>query len=138
MKRILASELLDHENKTVVLRGWMNSFRSLGKLGFLILRDRSGLSQIVVEDKEMSKQLSALFPGSILRVEGKVSKSEKAELGVEVRDPKIEIALIPEEDFVGKIGITNNVMYRAGKQRIERVHIVVRIRDENNIYRTGS
>lgn len=91
MQRVLSSNLLFFENKRVLIRGWLNSFRSLGKLGFLILRDRNGFSQIVIEDKALAKSLSELYPGSILRVEGTPVKSDQAELGVEIRDPKIEI-----------------------------------------------
>lgn len=91
MKRVLSSDLLSHENERVLLRGWINSFRSLGKLGFLILRDRKGFAQIVIEDKEQAKLLSQLYPGSILRVEGKPVRSAQAELGIEVREPKISV-----------------------------------------------
>ena len=91
MKRVLASDLLSFVDQTVMVSGWMNSFRSLGKLGFLILRDRSGFAQIVIEDKALSKHLSELFPGSVLCVVGKVAQSEEAGLGVEIRDPKISV-----------------------------------------------
>lgn len=91
MKRILASQLFSHIDQPIMLRGWMNSFRAMGKLGFLILRDRSGFSQIVVVDKEQAKKLSEIHPGSIIRVEGRAVKSEQAGLGVEVVDPIITI-----------------------------------------------
>lgn len=91
MKRILSSELLSHQNQRVLLRGWLNSFRAFGKLNFLILRDRAGLAQIVVEDKEEAKRLAELQPGSILRIEGKSVESKQAGLGVEVLEPKIEV-----------------------------------------------
>jgi len=91
MKRILAQDLISNESQTVLLRGWMNSFRSMGKLGFLILRDRTGLAQIVITEKEMVKTLSNLQVGSILKVEGKAVLSEEAGLGVEVIDPKLEV-----------------------------------------------
>ncbi len=91
MKRVLAKDLLSHIDQTVLLRGWMNHFRSLGKLGFLILRDRTGLAQIVIQDKDQAKILSELQPGSILRVTGKPVKSEQADLGFEVLDAKIEV-----------------------------------------------
>ena len=97
MKRVLAKDLIKHQNETVLLRGWMNSFRSLGKLGFLIVRDRSGFAQVVVEDKEVAKKLSNVFPGSVLKVTGKPVKSEEAALGVEIRDPKVEIEVAVEE-----------------------------------------
>lgn len=91
MKRVLAQDIIQHENETILLRGWLNSFRLLGKLGFLILRDRSGLAQVVVEDKEVAKKLTEVFPGSVLKIVGTPVKSEEASLGVEVRDPQIEI-----------------------------------------------
>lgn len=91
MKRILASDLHKHINQPVFLRGWINSFRSMGKLGFLILRDRTGFAQIVVQDKEMVKKISELQVGSILRVQGKAIASQEAGLGVEVVDPEITI-----------------------------------------------
>ncbi|NGX26760.1 MAG: Aspartate--tRNA(Asp/Asn) ligase [Chlamydiae bacterium] len=97
MKRILSSELLAHENERVLLRGWLNSFRSLGKLNFLILRDRGGFAQVIVEDKELAKRISELQPGSVLRIEGKSIKSEQAGLGVEVLEPKIEIEVAVTE-----------------------------------------
>jgi len=91
MNRILASQLLSHLDESVMIRGWLNSYRALGKLGFLILRDRSGFAQVVIVDKEQAKRLHELQPGSILRVQGKVVKSDQAGLGVEVVDPTIEI-----------------------------------------------
>ncbi|MDN3505736.1 MAG: aspartate--tRNA(Asn) ligase [Simkaniaceae bacterium] len=97
MNRILSSQLLSHENNRVLLRGWLVSFRSLGKLNFLILRDRTGFAQVIVEDKEDAKKLAGLFPGSVLSVEGKPVKSEQAGLGVEVLEPKIEVEVAVSE-----------------------------------------
>lgn len=91
MERILAAELVKHLERPVMVRGWMNSFRPLGKLNFLILRDRTGFSQVVVENKEDAKKLAALQPGSIIQVVGKAVKSSQAGLGVEIVDPQIRI-----------------------------------------------
>ena len=51
MARILASELQEHIGHEVVLHGWLNNVRPFGKLNFVILRDRSGFAQIVLQDK---------------------------------------------------------------------------------------
>lgn len=91
MERVLAVELNRHLNKPVKLRGWLNTIRSFGKLNFLILRDRSGLSQIVIQDKEEYAKIAHLQPGSVLTVVGKAAASKQAERGVEVVDPKIEV-----------------------------------------------
>ncbi len=90
-QRILASELPHHVGHQIVLRGWLNNIRAIGKLNFLILRDRSGFAQVVIEDRETFRQLAHLQPGSILKVLGEVSSSSQAEKGVEVIHPSFEI-----------------------------------------------
>lgn len=91
MQRIFSSDLLRHVGKRVLLRGWLNTFRALGKVNFLILRDAKGLAQIVVIDKLEGHKLASLQPGSILRVEGTASASNQAALGVEIVDPLITV-----------------------------------------------
>lgn len=89
--RLLATELRTAIGKTVFLRGWLHDVRSFGKLLFLILRDRSGLAQIVVVDKEEHKKILPLQSGSILRIEGLVAASQEVHLGAEVVDPRITV-----------------------------------------------
>ena len=91
MKRVLSSELSQYIEQPVIVRGWLNNVRPFGKLNFLILRDRAGLSQIVFEDKEEFRKLASLQPGSILTITGTPVKSEHAELGVELTHPKVTI-----------------------------------------------
>ncbi len=91
MERILAVDLIRHIDRPVMVRGWISSFRPLGKLNFLILRDRTGFIQIVVENKEEAKKVGHLQPGSIVRVHGKASRSMQAGLGVEIVEPRIEV-----------------------------------------------
>lgn len=91
MQRILASQLPQCIGQTVFLRGWLNNLRSFGKLHFLVLRDRSGLCQIVIKEAEQGKALSHLQPGSVLIITGSAISSPQAPLGVEVVDPTIEI-----------------------------------------------
>ncbi len=97
MNRVLSSELLKHLDQPVELRGWLNNVRPFGKLNFLILRDRTGFSQIVIEDKEEYRKVAALQPGSILRVQGTAVKSSHAELGVEIVKPTITIEVPIQE-----------------------------------------
>ncbi len=91
MKRSLHHDLPHLMDQRVCVRGWLHTFRSLGKLNFLILRDRTGLTQIVVEDRQIAKQLASLQPGSILRVEGIVARSGSQQDGVEIVHPTITI-----------------------------------------------
>ncbi len=91
MARIVATQLLQHLNKTVEVRGWLNNIRAIGKVNFLILRDRSGLLQVVIQDRNEYQKVAHLQPGSILRINGQVVANAQAELGVEVINPTITI-----------------------------------------------
>jgi nondiscriminating aspartyl-tRNA synthetase len=63
MSRILARDLPSAINQTVTVRGWYSTLRELGRVNFLVLRDRTGLMQIVIEDKQELKKLSGYIPG---------------------------------------------------------------------------
>lgn len=91
MHRTISSQLSEQVGNRVCLRGWLHIFRPLGKINFVILRDRGGLAQIVVEDRELFRSIAHLQPGSILRVEGRVVASSQADLRFEIVDPKIEV-----------------------------------------------
>ncbi len=90
MKRTLANELKNHVGARVCMRGWLNNLRILGKINFIILRDRTGLAQIVTSDKS---QIAHLQPGSILRIEGTVAE------GPELVDPKITVEVAVTENL---------------------------------------
>jgi nondiscriminating aspartyl-tRNA synthetase len=90
MNRIIAKQLKEHVGQNVRVRGWINTVRSLGKLYFLILRDRSGFIQIVLDDKAEIQKISHLQVGSILSVEGEVIASS-SDLKYELIHPKVEI-----------------------------------------------
>ena len=91
MERVLAAKLNQHLHQPVLIRGWLHTIRALGKINFLIVRDRSGFAQVVISDREMARSLHSLQPGSILSIEGTAVPAEKADLGVEVVDPKLTI-----------------------------------------------
>ncbi|WP_068469259.1 aspartate--tRNA(Asn) ligase [Candidatus Protochlamydia phocaeensis] len=97
MARILASDLSHYLNQPVELRGWLNNVRAFGKLNFLILRDRSGFAQIVIEDKAEYQKIASLQAGSVLRVKGTAVPSSHAELGVEVIQPSLEVEVPVQE-----------------------------------------
>lgn len=75
----------------VFLKGWIDQIRSLGKLTFLLLRDRSGLAQIVVQESFLIKKLSSLQIGSIVSVQGLAMSAPQAALGAEIINPKIDV-----------------------------------------------
>jgi len=90
MTRVLAKELIQNLNQPVEVKGWLNNIRAIGKVNFLILRDRSGLIQVVIQDKQEFQKVAHLQPGSILTIRGQALASN-AELGVEIVQPSITV-----------------------------------------------
>ena len=88
---------LSDAGKTVTLTGWMENFRSVGSnLGFVVLRDFYGTTQIVVEDEEMVKTAKSINKESTIQVTGQVrersAKNPKQATGdIEVVPEKIEV-----------------------------------------------
>ena len=88
-ERLLAGELAKHAGGTVRLEGWIHRRRRLASVTFLIVRDRSGLAQVVVEDDDVRALLETLGEETVVRVEGDAVANEKAPGGVEVVAPSI-------------------------------------------------
>ena len=88
---------LENAGQEVRLVGWYENIRKVSKnLGFLILRDFYGTTQIVVETEEIMDQLSELNYESTIQVDGVVrersSKNAKLPTGdIEVVPTKIEV-----------------------------------------------
>ena len=51
MKRTLSKDLLSLSGQNVLIEGWLHKKRKMGGLNFLLVRDLSGLVQILVEDE---------------------------------------------------------------------------------------
>jgi nondiscriminating aspartyl-tRNA synthetase len=96
--RILARDLASHAGAPVLLQGWLHHQRQLKAVSFLLLRDRSGIAQIVVDDPATRDALAALPHESVLAVRGTVVASSQAPGGVEIHDPVIEMmSAVPDE-----------------------------------------
>jgi nondiscriminating aspartyl-tRNA synthetase len=87
-ERLLSNELSNRIGEKVWMWGWLNNLRSFGKLTFLLLRDRTGLTQVVLENKDELLKVAHLQPGSILRVEGKVASTNGK---IELVEPLITV-----------------------------------------------
>ena len=83
--RTLVSELSGLEGSTVTLSGWVHRVRDLGGVSFVLLRDRSGIGQLVFNAKP------EVTPESVIRVQGVAAANEKAPGGIEVRVSNMEV-----------------------------------------------
>lgn len=88
---------LGDAGKTVMLSGWLENFREVGaELGFVVIRDFYGTTQIVIETAEMMKTFKAITKESTIKVEGTVrersSKNDKQATGdIEVVPEKVTV-----------------------------------------------
>jgi len=75
--RVLAAELPAHVGETVEVSGWLHRRRQLKSITFLILRDRSGLAQVI-----LTTPGGDVPEETVLRVHGTVTANPQAPGGV--------------------------------------------------------
>lgn len=95
--RTLVYELTSKIGDSVRLQGWLHRVRNLGKIAFVILRDRSGLVQCVVNTKEIN--IKGLKLESVVEIRGEVCKNESVERGIEVLAKELIIISEVKEDL---------------------------------------
>lgn len=96
--RTLNRELKDHVGETVTIRGWIHKKRLLGGLNFITVRDRSGLSQSLIENKDEVEKLRGLQIGTVVSFTGKVMSDERAPGGAELHDVTVAVEVPVTEE----------------------------------------
>lgn len=91
MERILARDVAIHSGETITISGWLHKKRLLGGLNFISLRDRSGLTQTLIENKDEIEKLRGLQIGTVLSLTGVVVADERAPGGAELHDVTVEV-----------------------------------------------
>ena len=80
--------------KTVVLNGWVHRNRLLGGLSFILLRDRYGLTQVVVGDKasdDVKKIASSLKSEYCVAIKGVVAERSEKDVNKDMPTGEIEV-----------------------------------------------
>lgn len=91
MSRILVRELKDKADQTVTVSGWLHKKRLLGGLNFITLRDRSGIVQSLIKEKDEIEKLRGMQIGTVMSLSGKVISDERAPGGVELHDVTVDV-----------------------------------------------
>ena len=91
MERTLSRDLASKVGQAVSVSGWLHKKRLMGGLNFITLRDRSGLIQSLIEDKDEMEKLRGLQTGSVLTFTGEVVADDRAPGGAELHDVKITV-----------------------------------------------
>ncbi len=93
MERIRTTEIAAHIGERVLIAGWLQSFRQLGGIHFLVIRDGWGQVQAVSEDEA---EIALLMTGnvtleSVIALEGNVVQEAMAPGGFELHNLLIEV-----------------------------------------------
>lgn len=90
-QRTWIDQLPQVADQQVIIQGWLHHRRALKSVCFLIVRDVSGLAQVVVTDAAVRAMVEALPHESVIAVEGVVRAVPQAPGGIELHDPVIEV-----------------------------------------------
>ena len=138
MTSVTVSELKQHVDQEVELRGWLYNRRGSGKLLFLQFRDGTGVVQVVVSKKEVPEEVfeaaKRIGIESSITVRGKVSKDDRSAIGVEIHGSDVQVM---QEVHDYPIQITEDVPnidklldLRHLWVRSKRPHAILKVRSE--------
>ena len=96
--RILSNQVNEHIGETIRVEGWIHKKRLLGGLSFINVRDRRGLIQVVIDDKDEIEKLRGLQIGTVLAVDGKVVEEPRAPGGAELHEAKLTVIVAVTEE----------------------------------------
>ena len=122
---------LENAGEEVKLVGWYENFRKVSRgLGFVVLRDFYGTTQIVVEDDRLMEQLSDINYESTLEITGIVRERSSKNTGIATGD----VEVVPSEiTILGKCRY-NELPFRINhsKEADENVRLRYRYLDLRN------
>lgn len=122
------------KGQKVVVGGWVEDLRELGKLTFLTLRDVTGVAQIVVVGQENIEQVKDLNRQSVIRVTGLIQETKARDFPFEIKSEKIEILARAAHplpiDPIGRLesNIDNRLNARALDLRNQRTASIFKMR----------
>ena len=104
MQRTFISQLAERVGEQVTVRGWAHAIRDQKRVQFVIVRDESGLVQVVLskdeQPSELNERISALTAESAITVTGTVVADERVKLGgLEIALQELEIDSLAEPEL---------------------------------------
>jgi nondiscriminating aspartyl-tRNA synthetase len=89
ISRVLAADVPAHVGEQIQIAGWLHRRRPLKSMTFLVIRDRSGLAQVVLPAGEQAAAAARLPEETVLAVTGTVCANSQAPGGAEIVQPAI-------------------------------------------------
>jgi nondiscriminating aspartyl-tRNA synthetase len=136
--RTLSRELKHNIDQVVTIKGWLHKKRLLGGLTFINVRDRSGLTQVLIENKDEVEKLRGMQIGTVLEVQGTVKAEPRAPSGAELHEPQITV-LVPVVDE-SPIEIDKPISHKSDSLDVLFEHRVLSLRNlqEQKIFKIRS
>lgn len=119
----------------VVLKGHIYAMRRMGSIAFMILRDRSGTIQVVVEDPDLLKIINGLSVESVVSATGQLVETNRPP-GAELKLHKIEVLSEPasplpveinKDNKMESLSLSSMLDYRPLTLRNEKVRSIFKI-----------
>lgn len=134
MDRTFIKDLKKIGEEKVLLRGWVHKIRDLSHVSFVMLRDKSGIIQLVCTKEQIKK----LRLENSIEVIGTTRKSEKAPGGIEIEvsDIKIEGQVyydkLPFEvqSYKQKVSLETQLDYRTISLRSPKKKAIFKVQNE--------
>jgi len=105
MQECYIKDFPDNIDQEIIIKGWVANRRSSGKLSFLILRDGTGICQVIVEKAllpDTYSEIKKLPLESSVIIQGSVVKEDRAPGGFEVHASGVQIVHESEDFPIGK------------------------------------
>jgi nondiscriminating aspartyl-tRNA synthetase len=138
MERIYSLDLTKHIGKEVKIAGFLFQKRFLGHINFIILRDKDGLIQIVIDKPSEIEKIRRIADESVLEIEGMCCEDERAPNKVEIRNPKIKILQEVQSDYVVPIEINKPFIHAHIDTLLDARPLVLRNPKERAIFKIQS
>ena len=125
--------MLDMKGQEVILGGWVEDLRKMGKMTFLTLRDATAIIQIILTDDVM-KSIDDITRQSVVRVTGKIQDTKARDFECEIKASEISVlarAVHPLPiDPIGRLEshIDNRLNSRALDMRNQKTASIFKIR----------
>ncbi len=119
MQRTLISQLPERVGEQVELRGWVQAVRDQKRVQFVILRDETGLAQVVLPHEDPPTELNTVISGltaeSAISLTGEVVADERVKLGgleIRLQELRVESAAEPELPVTAESSLDKRMDWR--------------------------
>lgn len=89
MERKMVNELINYISKKVLVKGWVHRIRKLKSVSFIILRDRTGLVQCVIDNDKIN--INEIRLEAVISIVGDVNESKNKYNTFEILAEKLNI-----------------------------------------------